>query len=197
MQKKGKFILMTLLEFEAWLNAKKVTRKIKLIQQHHTYSPDYAYCGKYTDKFKPLLSMEAAHLERGFTEIAQNFTIYPNGMIAVCRDINTIPAGIKGANSNGVCIEIIGNFDLGGDEMSIAQKQAILKVNAWLLKKFGLRSSVDTLVYHHWYDLTLGTRLKTGQAGSRKSCPGTNFFGGNSIEDAQRNFIPEVQRYMK
>ena len=39
--------------------------------------------------------MEAAHKERGFSEIAQNITIFPDGKVMICRSLNTIPAGIK------------------------------------------------------------------------------------------------------
>ena len=41
--------------------------------------------------------MENQHKERGFAEIAQNFTTFPDGKIMGCRNINFVPAGIKGA----------------------------------------------------------------------------------------------------
>lgn len=50
--------------------------------------------------------------------------------------------------------------------------------------------NADTLIYHHWYDLTTGQR--TNGTGNTKSCPGTHFFGGNNVVDAETHFIPLV-----
>ena len=47
------------------------------------------------------------------------------------------------------------------------------------------------MVYHHWFDLNTGAR--TNGTGTTKSCPGTAFFGGNSVGHAQRNFLPRVR----
>jgi hypothetical protein len=101
----GKFILFfDVLEFAAWLDALAVSRVIRLLQCHHTYVPNYAgFHG--TNHVELLNAMETAHLQRGFSEIAQNLTTFPDGTIAVCRSIDMMPAGIKGANKNGICIE--------------------------------------------------------------------------------------------
>ncbi len=142
-----------------------------------------------------LQGMEYGHLQRGFNEIAQNLTTFPDGKVAICRSFEKIPAGIKGANQSGICIEHIGNFDKGGDDMRPEHRDAILRVNALLLKKFSLAANTDTVVYHHWWDLNSG--LRTNGSGSTKSCPGTNFFGGNTIEAAANNFIPEIDAMLK
>ena len=105
----GKFILLDLAEFDGWLDAQVIKRKISVIQQHHTYIPAYKQFNG-ANHFQLCQSMEQAHKERSFAEIAQNFTTFPNGKIIVCRSLNTIPAGIKGANSYGICIENVGNF---------------------------------------------------------------------------------------
>jgi N-acetylmuramoyl-L-alanine amidase len=189
MQQQGKFILFTPSEFGQWLTGLKLVRKIKLVQNHHTWLPDYATFYKVKDHFKLLLSMERAHIERGFAEIAQNLTTFPDGKVAVCRSLETMPAGIKGANQFGICIEHVGNFDVGKDAMTAAHRSTIIKVNSLLCKKFGLAPSTDTVVYHHWYDLTTGKRVKDGSPNT-KTCPGTAFFGGNTIEACKKNFIP-------
>ncbi|MGE5551533.1 MAG: N-acetylmuramoyl-L-alanine amidase [Bacteroidota bacterium] len=188
-----KFSVLTLAEFDAWLNEQKVSRTIKLVQNHHTWCPSYKhFTGQNHSRL--LLSMEASHLERGFAEIGQNLTIFPDGRIAICRAINRIPAGIKGANANGICIECIGNFDAGGDVMSHEQRDAILDVNALLCKRFGLVPSTATIVYHAWYNLTTGERDNDeGRTDNQhKTCPGTAWFGGNSADAARAHFIPEV-----
>ena len=72
--------------------------------------------------------MENAHLQGGFSEIAQNLTTFPDGSVAVCRRIDTIPAGVKRANRNGICIENLGNFDAGQDTLTSKQQVPILSV---------------------------------------------------------------------
>ena len=124
MQVKGKFILLEPGEFNTWLNMQNITRKINLIQQHHTYIPAYKHF-KGNNHFELCENMEQSHLERGFAEIGQNFTTFPDGKIMVCRNIDKIPAGIKGANSFGICIENLGNFDKGGDTMNPAHQATV------------------------------------------------------------------------
>jgi uncharacterized protein YraI len=176
-------------EFGAWLNASSFSRVICLLQCHHTYIPSYEnFHG--TNQFDLLHAMEAAHLQRGFSEIAQNLTTFPDGTIAACRSIDTMPAGIKGANKNGICIENVGNFDVGHDEMNAQHRDCIVSVFALLSKRFNLQPDSNGIVYHHWYDLTTG--LRTDGTGDTKTCPGTAFFGGNTVQDAETNFIPLV-----
>lgn len=189
MQTKANFILMTVAEFSTWLAAQSVTRPIRTLQNHHTYIPSYAHF-KVDNHFSLLSGMDAAHRERGFDMIAQNITTFPDGMVAICRPFERSPAGIKGANTGALCLEHIGNFDAGGDTMSVSHRGAILQVNALLARKFSIVPSTDTLLYHHWWDLNSGTR--TDGTGSTKSCPGTSFFGGNTVAAAQANFIPQV-----
>lgn len=190
MQKKGKFILFTVEEFDQWLQENRFNRVVTVIQNHHTYQPGYAHFNG-SNHFKLLEGMEHFHMaERGFAEIAQNLTSFPDGTVAICRSLDKVPAGIKGANQAGICLENLGNFDAVGDAMTLAHRDAIVAINALLCREFGLLPSIDTIVYHHWYDLNSGQR--TGGSGSTKSCPGTAFFGGNSEKAARENFIPLV-----
>lgn len=194
MKTKGKFTVLSLVEFEQWLNGLEVHREIKLIQNHHTYLPDYNNWRKLPDYFHWLQSMEDFQKTNGFAQIAQNFTSFPDGTIAVCRPLDVIPAGIKGANQYGICIEHFGNFDEGGDQMAPEHESAIVKINALLCHKFNLAPSTDTITYHHWWDLITGQR--TNGSGTVKTCPGTNFFGGNKVIDCQENFIPKVKNLL-
>jgi hypothetical protein len=189
----GKFTLFEFGEFRDWLMPFSVSRAIRWVQNHHTYLPDYKQFNG-NNHFQHLQSMEQSHLERGFSEIAQNLTTFPDGKIALCRSLDKIPAGIKGANTYGVCIENFGNFDLGMDAMNPGHKETILRLNALLCTKFGLTPDTDSIVYHHWYDLITGQR--TNGSGTTKTCPGTNFFGGNTIQAARQFFIPAVQGFM-
>jgi len=185
----GKFILLDLTEFDAWLEAQLIKRKILLVQQHHTYIPAYKHFNG-ANHFALCQSMEHSHKERGFAEIAQNFTTFPDGKIMVCRSINTIPAGIKGANTPGICIENIGNFDRKKDSMSTQQRECIIHITRSLLGRFKLVASETTVVYHHWPDLNTGKRTLKEGTGSTKTCPGTNFFGGNTVEAFKTGLLP-------
>jgi hypothetical protein len=191
MKAQGKFILLEMDEFADWLNLQNISRKIKLVQQHHTYIPAYRHF-KGDNYFDLCISMERAHLERGFAQIAQNFTTFPDGKIMICRNINSIPAGIKGANKNGICIENIGNFDKGKDKMNHEQEITIVTLTKILLSAFDLIPSDQTIVYHHWYDLILGRRISREGTGNTKTCPGTDFFKGNTVNHFNDNFLPLI-----
>jgi hypothetical protein len=175
--------------FADWLLLNKFKRPIKTIQNHHTWSPGYKdFNGG--NHLQLLKSMETHHISRGFECIAQNITTFPDGKIAVCRSFDKAPAGIKGANSESLCIEHIGNFDVNGDVMSDAHKNCILHLNSILCNYFKITPSEQSILYHHWFDLNTGKR--TNGSGNTKTCPGTNFFGGNSVECAKTNFIKIV-----
>ena len=68
---------------------------------------------------------------------------------------------------------------------------SIIDINALLCQKFKIVPDSNTLIYHHWWDLNTGKR-KNGK-GTVKSCPGTAFFGGNTVEDAEKYFIPFIK----
>ena len=189
MQRRGKFLLFSIDELNRWLEASHFNRSVERIQNHHTYIPTYAeFTGN--NHFRLLQAMEESHLERGFDEIAQNLTTFPDGMIAVCRSFEKDPAGIRGANRGGICIENLGDFDEGRDLMTDRQREVIVHLNASLCHKFNLSPNTDTILYHHWYDRETGRR--TNGAGVTKTCPGTGFFGGNTVEAAQTHFIPLI-----
>jgi len=187
----GKFILFKPAEFAHWLNVTAFTRMIMCVQNHHTFLPSYDdFSGD--NHFALLQEMETSHLKRGFDEIGQNLTTFPDGAIALCRSFETDPAGIKGGNAGAICIENLGCFDVGRDLMREEHKATIVSVNALLCRRFVLQPNSQTLVYHHWFDLATGER-RNG-SGETKSCPGTDFFGGNDVATAERVFIPLVQQ---
>ncbi len=190
----GQFILMDTIAFAKWLNNQNMGRTIKRIQNHHTWKPDYTHF-KGDNHFNLLKGMRNSHLQRGFSDIAQNITTFPDGTLAVCRPLSKMPAGIKGANRGAICIEHIGNFNLEGDQMAEAHKDTIIRLNALLCSKLKLKPDTESLVYHHWWDLKTGKR-KNGE-GVTKTCPGTAFFNGNNVEDALKNFIPEVEAHLE
>ena len=192
METKYGFHLMDIAEFTEWLASQRINRIITLIQNHHTYLPDYShFSGR--NYFERLQSMKHYHMvNNGWSNIAQNLTTFPDGKVAVCRPLNDVPVGIKGHNSRGICIEHFGNFDAGKDQMNPIHAEIIVALNALLCNKFSIPADTDHLVYHHWYDLNKRTRLDG--KGVTKSCPGTAFFGGNTVEAANEHFIPLVKK---
>lgn len=182
--------------FKKYIDTLKVSRTIRRIQLHHTWSPAYAqFKGNNHEALQK--GMQSYHVKtNGWNDIGQHFTIFPDGVIMTGRNIESIPAGIKGANGSAISIECIGNFDRGGDVMTDAQKQAIVAVVKILLDKFGL-SAKTGVTYHAWWTAS-GTHLGTYIAGrSSKTCPGTNFFGGNTREAYEKNLLPLIEGYGK
>lgn len=200
MNMQGQYILMTRKEFANWLFHNQFTRKITLIQQHHTWLPSYKHFYG-NNQFKMLKGMENFHVKgNGWKNIAQNITTFPDGSVAVCRPFNTAPEGSIGekANTTGIAIEHVGNFDIGHDVMTKEHRETILYITAALSMKFGLTPSIDSITYHHWWDLGTGERvLDHGPEYNVKTCPGTGFFGGNSTTDAKTHFYPLVKKKME
>jgi uncharacterized protein YraI len=192
MQQKDGFTLLTAAEFEGWLKKLSIARNIKVIQNHHTWVPGYQHFNG-NNHFERLVAMRRSHMvDRGFADIGQHFTTFPDGTIAYCRNIEKTPACIEGFNTGCICIEHLGNFDTGKDSMTPEHRASIILINAALCKRLGIVPNTDTVVYHHWYEL--GTGKRNNGTKNNKSCPGTNFFGGNKVEDAAANFIPLIEQ---
>ncbi|MEW9671515.1 LysM peptidoglycan-binding domain-containing protein [Ammoniphilus sp. 3BR4] len=207
MTMQGQYILMTREEFRKWLFHNRFNRKISIIQEHHTWDPSYKKFNG-SNHFSLLKGMERFHVEgMGWKNIAQNITTFPDGKIAVCRPFNMAPEGSIGLKNKAaglpvlaksVFIENVGDFDKGHDEMTEEQKETIVYVAALLSIKFGLTPSIDSITYHHWWDIYTGERVLDHSAGHAvKTCPGTGFFGGNSTNSAKNHFYPLVSRKMK
>ena len=195
MKQNGQFILMNQDEFKTWLFTQKFNRVIRVIQEHNTAGPVYADFNS-KNHFELAEDMKNYHVNTmHWQDIAQNITIFPDGLIMICRPFNIAPAGIYGCNISGLCIENLGSFDIGKDVMTTNQKLSIVFVTAALCKRFNLAPSIDTITYHCWWDLDTGMRVLDNRSGhNTKTCPGTNFFGGNSTISAKNNFYPAVSK---
>lgn len=195
-------------EIQEFLNSKKVKRNIDKLQLHHMGMPNYNTWEK-TDKklFKEPHFGRTQSLndygrktwgdkdERG-KYIAQHFNVFPDGYITSGRSLNDTPIGIKGWNTGAICIEIYGDFDKGKDEMTPEQKNSVIELVGELCKHFTISPGVDTMRYHGWFDSDgdfLGNYISSK---SRKTCPGTNFFGGNTMDAYKKNFLPLIKNYI-
>lgn len=196
------FTKMTPAEFKTWIH-KQGNYKYTGLQVHHTWMPDYSCFykanGKHEDELTRQYNTQQYHKKtNGWGDIAQHFTIFPNGAIVTGRKLsNTTAIGIKGWNSNKICIEIYGNFDKGKDVMTKEQKDAVITVYGELCKKFKITPSTSTIRCHAWFT-SGGTYLGDyNKSKSAKTCPGTNFMGfGNSKAAIRDNFIPLIQNYI-
>lgn len=190
MESKNGFLKMSIAEFVPWIQSQRIARTILTVQQHHTWSPNYTHFNG-SDHFERQLAMKNHHVRNnGWSDIGQHFTTFPDGTIVTGRSLETTPACIFGANRDSICIEHLGNFDKDGDTMTNEHRLAIVKMTAALCDKFRLPVNTFSIIYHHWFDLSTGKR--NNGSGGNKSCPGTNFFGGNKVEDCMANFLPLV-----
>lgn len=186
MQVGDKFILFdNARDFEAWLRQQpQIKRKVVAVQNHHTWKPNYTHF--YGDNhFQLQQGMWNYHVnKRKWSDIGQHFTTFPDGKIITGRPLERKPAGIKGMNTGAVMIENLGNFDEGKDNMATEQARTIVELNAALCHYFKIDPSTVTILYHNWF-------------ASWKTCPGTNFFGGNTRQCCKKHFLPSIKKSLK
>jgi hypothetical protein len=120
--------ILTSNEFIKWLDAKEITRSIRYIQNFYAIIPFYArFDGKnYLQILKEIEIFQA--FKHGYDEIAQNMTVFPDGKIALGRDINKIPPGINGTADLCVRVEYILN---PGNELQLINDE-LTDYNTWL-----------------------------------------------------------------
>lgn len=194
MHKKYNFYLLNLQELADWIKTQKITRTVTRIQQHHTFIPAYSHFTG-SNHFELQRNMKNHHVgNNGWSDIGQHFSIFPDGNIVTGRSLERTPACIYGANANSICLEHIGDFDTGKDQMTQEQANAIVKVTAILCSRFNIIPDAYGIIYHHWFDLGTGDRHNGN--GVNKTCPGSGFFGGNKLADFETNFLPKVMAEM-
>lgn len=195
MQTKHGFTLMTIDEFEKWIKTVSVSRTVNVLQVHHTWSPSYAqFTG--SNHFSLQQNMKNYHVNSaGYADIAQHFTTFPDGTIMTGRSLNREAAAAVGMNQTGIAVENLGNFDRGGDTMTAAQKNTIVRMYAAMCRRFGI-SPETGIRYHGWYDASGGWIGTYNSARSCKTCPGTNFFGGNTRASYDKNLKPLIKQAM-
>lgn len=190
---KYSFTKMTTTEFKTWIQKLRVGRTILSIQQHHTYIPSYQHFDG-DNHFLLQKGMKDYHtINNGWMDIGQHFTIFPDGTIVTGRSLEFNPAGIYGNNKDAICIENLGYFDTGKDQMTTQQKNAIVEITALLCLKFNLPINTNAIVYHHWFHYF---GFRNDGAGGNKNCPGESFFGGNKVNDCENHFLPLIRQQL-
>ena len=182
-------------EFEEWLNKQKVSRTINKLQVHHMYAPSYENWGSDI-ALRRQNNIKSFHKNtNGWSDIAQHFSIFPDGHIVTGRSLNSTPIGIKGWNTGAICIEIYGNFDKGQDTMNVQQRNAVIACYALLAKKFNVQVNSNGIRPHAWFTAG-GTYLGDyNKSKSAKTCPGTNFMGYGNTKSAFDNFYRDIRNY--
>lgn len=140
---------------EAW----QPRRRIDEFHVHHTWRPRHA-------DFRGLATIEAMrryHVQHaGMSDIAQHLSIDPVGGLWTGRSFDQAPASARGRNGDArrgpFMIEMIGDFDVGQDELKGAQKDAVQAVIVAVLRKFGLDERA--VRFHNEF--------------APKTCPGTS-----------------------
>ena len=182
-------------EFAIWLSKQRVSRKIDGLQVHHMWEPDYS-CWKTDIALRRQKNTRDFHInERGWGDIAQHFSIFPNGHIVTGRSLEKTPIGIKGWNTGKVCTEIYGNFDKGHDKMTKEQKESVIAFYALMSWKFNISINSTHIRPHCWFDANGNYLGNYSVSRSAKSCPGTGFFGGNTKASFNANFYPLIQKF--
>lgn len=147
-------------------------------QVHHTWEPDHAdFTGH--NHMSLQRGMRSYHMNvRGWQDIGQHVTLFPDGMFVTGRPFNMTPAGIKGYNTGAFMMEMIGNFDKGNDPFEDPQKHSAIKLAHYFLSR--------------------GTKIMFHREKATKTCPGTGIDKKMFINEARafkdsrskRKFIP-------
>lgn len=140
-------------------------RRIDAVHMHHTWKPDHTTFRQHRGgrEVRMIEAMYDYHTQtKGWSDIAQHFTIDPDGGIWTGRNLNQPPASAAGHNGNRTSgpfmFEMIGNFDQSHDELQGAQLDAVLHVIALVQLFFDL--PLESLRFHN--------------AMSGKTCPGSS-----------------------
>lgn len=197
-------------EVKNWLARQKVTRKITRLQVHHMDLPSYSTWEKTDKKLfdEPHFGRTQSLSDYGRRTwgvgasdghghyIAQHFNVFPDGKITTGRNLNSTPIGIRGWNTNAICIEIYGCFDKGHDTMTKEQKEAVVYLYGELCKRFDIPVNTTHIRPHCWFTAG-GTYLgKYNPSRSAKTCPGTAFWGYGCSPDGFAHFIKDIKNYV-
>ena len=193
-----------------WLAKQNVTRTITRLQVHHMDAPSYSTWEK-TDKrvfAEPHFGRTQSLNDYGKRTwgsgasdghghyIAQHFNVFPDGKITTGRNLNSTPIGIRGWNTNAICVEIYGKFDKGHDVMNAKQKEAVIYLYGELCKRFDIPVNTSHIRPHCWFTAG-GTYLgKYNSSRSAKTCPGTNFWGVGCSTSGFNKFLADVKAYV-
>lgn len=150
--------ILTTPELISYIKKQKMTRQIKQLHIHHTWRPNHSnYNGENGLQLQQ--NMKNYHINnRKFSDIAQHLTLLPDGKWVTGRDFNKNPASIKSWNDGAFAIEMLGNFDIGYDQLKGSQLKSIIEFSAFFISHFNL--ILQDIKFHR-------------ENASWKTCPGS------------------------
>lgn len=134
------------------------TSDYKELHVHHTWKPNHSHFNG--DNHQQLqIGMYNHHTApqprgRGWTDIGQHITLFPDGVILTGRSFDRWPASIEGHNEGAFCMEMVGNFDKGHDVLEGIQLVQAIRIS------------------RAFYNA--GKNIRFHNENSTKSCPGTS-----------------------
>jgi hypothetical protein len=157
------------------------------VHVHGTWRPNIADFRRRPGEYY-IQSMYRAHLQRGFSDIAQHATIDPDGYIWDGRSFLISPASATGFNdgdNDGVhpfMFEMIGNFDKGNDVLQGKQLKAAVALTRGVIDLWN-HSTADVHFHREFTD--------------QKTCPGSGIEKGWFISLVEGNIfiIANGQRF--
>lgn len=135
-------------------------RPIRTVHTHHTFLPNKGmWRGLPT-----VVGMRDYHVHHnGWADIAQHWTVGPDGSVWTGRPYDRIPASQSNFNSGALMYEMVGDFDAGHEVLEGPQLFAAVSISAAVLACF--RLPLSAVLFHR--ELHLPGRPEP------KTCPGT------------------------
>jgi len=148
-------------ELERYIATVPLQRPITNIQVHHTFLPTLAQYAATANKESVIRGMWNYHVNtNGWMDIAQHFSIAPDG-VWDGRPLEWDSGGFLGAeNKGGICLEIIGDFDIGREAFAGDIAENTYRTVAAILRR--------------WPTADIRFHRDQPSAKGKKTCPGTS-----------------------
>ena len=155
-----------------------ISREIKQLHYHHTWKPNHSnYDGNNGIQLQE--NMKRYHVENlKWSDIGQHLTLLPDGRWVTGRDINRDPASIVGWNAGALAIEMMGNFNHGGDVFGGAQAESAYQLGAFFLENF--KRNPEDIKFH-----------RDNSSAGNATCPGDTIDKAIFVDEILKRFKGE------
>ncbi|OPJ62746.1 peptidoglycan recognition protein family protein [Clostridium oryzae] len=102
---------------------------------HHTYKPNKSnFDGTNGIFLQKAIKYYHTHT-KGWDDIGQHVTLLPDGRFVTGRDFGKTPVSISMYNKDAFSCEILGNFDVGKEELQGAQEESVIELARYFYNK--------------------------------------------------------------